>query len=143
MFIFYLHSVDNNELIAKLFTDKLNLIAKSRFLLLILFTCLHFTIDRKLIFPKINEAKSRKPVNRLEREREEGSQQGGGMREKEHCKFKGVPNKFAHCCCCCFFVVASAAALLVLFLLLLPLANLIWPVPTFALPFSFAFVSFL
>lgn len=80
MFIFYLHSVDNNELIAKLFTDKFNLNAKSRFLLLILFTCLHFTIDRKLIFPKINEAKSRKPVNRLE---ESGRQAARRRDERE------------------------------------------------------------
>lgn len=80
MFIFYLHSVDNIELITKLFIDKFNLNAKSRFLLLILFTCLHFTIDRKLIFPKINEARSRKPVNRLE---ESGRQAARRRDERE------------------------------------------------------------
>lgn len=119
MFIFYLQGVDNNELIAKLFTDKFNLIAKLQFLLLILFTCLHFTIDRKLIFPKINEAKSRKPVNRLEERGRKAASKEEGWERKSIASSRACPTNLhivvvvvfllwplqlrcwcCFCCCC-------------------------------------------
>lgn len=42
------------------------------------------------------------------------------MREKEHCKFKGVPNKFAHCCCCCFCCGLCSCAAGVVFVVAAP-----------------------
>lgn len=136
MFIFYLHSVNNNELIAKLSIDKFNLIAKSRFLLLILLTCLHFPIDRELISPKKTKQKAE---SRLTDWKGKAGNKEEGWERKSIASSRACPTNLQFV----VVAVASAAALLLL-LLLLPLANLIWPVPTFALPFSFAsFLFFL